>query len=256
MHFLFSKSKSYLCNNPRPKPIAAPENVCLLSCLPLCLHRQHTGSLSFTPAPAFYHFPATLGVTSERSHLSAHYSRAICSIFGMDSCSISPDLQSRHPGPPWLFPAGAGFPRVTLTWRLWSKLLGHPLSSASKVKKLKSFDALENALDFWRSNPTSPHLPCAWHGLERWKPSWAEVAGLIYPHHLPLQKDSLGLGYLLLLLLKQPQLHFPPLAALALSHGSAHPGPLHICREVTWGKGEHGLLCYSACRGCSGSSLL
>lgn len=124
----------------------------------------------------------------------------------------------------------AGFPRATFTWRLWSKYPGHPLSSASKVKKLERFEGLENSFNFWRRKLASPHLLCAWHGPEQRKPFWAEVAGLITPHHLLQQKDSLSLDYLWLLLLKQPQLHLPWLAGRMLSHGSAHPSPLHICR--------------------------
>lgn len=236
--FLISKCKSYLCNNPRPKPIAAPENECLLLCLPLCTVSIQNPSALHLLLHALCCFPTTLGITSERSPHTTRYSTAICSRFGMDSCPISPHLQSRHLGPPWLFPAEAGFPRVTFTWKLWSKHLGHSLSYASKMKELESFEALENALNFWRRNPTSIYLLCVWHDPELRKPSWVEVAGLISPHHLPLRRVSLGLEYVLLLLLKQPQLRLPlrwPLSrwvtALHIPAPYTSAGRLHEAKE-------------------------
>lgn len=105
--------------------------------------------------PQLYTFSCVLFITfqpaSERIHHCAHYGRAIRSTFGMDSCPVFPHPQIRQPGPPWLLPAGGGFPRVTFTWRLWSN---HLLSSASKVKKLETSEALENAFDLERQ----PHL--------------------------------------------------------------------------------------------------
>lgn len=129
-------------------------------------YSSSTKSMSFAvlaslPAPSAYRNPQlytfscvlfiTFQPTSERTHHCAHYGRAICSTFGMDSCPVFPHPQIRQPGPPWLLPAGGGFPRVTFTWRLWSN---HLHSSASKVKKLETSEALENAFDLERQ----PHL--------------------------------------------------------------------------------------------------
>lgn len=100
MQFLISKCKSNLCNKPRPKPTAAPTVACLLLCLPpsACTISTRDPSALHLLLSAFHCFPATLGVTSERSHHSARCSRDICSRFGVDSCPVSPHLQSRHLG--------------------------------------------------------------------------------------------------------------------------------------------------------------
>lgn len=67
VHFLFFKCKSYICNNPMPKPTAAPPNECLFLCLPLCLHPQHTGILSFTPSPVCF---LSLSNQPQRRHIT------------------------------------------------------------------------------------------------------------------------------------------------------------------------------------------
>lgn len=209
-----------------PKPTTAPPNECLLLCLPLCLHCQPTGILSFTPSPVCFFI--TFQPASERTHHRAHYSRAICSRFGMDSGPVFPHLQIRQPGPPWLLPAGAGFPRETFTRRLWSN---HLLSSASKVKKLETSEALKNTFNLERQ----PHFF-----------SSTSCLTLTRAEEILLRR---GRAYFLLSFFPGKRLHWictascfycwngpnflslPPLAP-SLSHGSAHAGCSHSCREA------------------------
>lgn len=135
------------------------------------------------------HFSCVLFITfqpaSERTHHCAHYSRAICSRLGMDSCPVFPHLQIRQPGPPWQLPAGAGFPRESFTGRLSSN---HLLSSASKVKKLEISEALKKTFSLERKpNFFSSTSTCL--TLTRVEKSCWKGPGLISSCHLPLKKD-------------------------------------------------------------------
>lgn len=143
VRFLFPKCKSYLCHNP--KPIAAPPNECLLLCLPLCLHHQHTGILSFTPSPVCF---LSLSNQPQRGHTTV-FTTAGPFVPDLGWILAQFSLTCRSPGPPWLLPAGAGFPRITFTWRLWSN---HILSSTSK--KLEIAETLENTFSLERQ----PHF--------------------------------------------------------------------------------------------------
>lgn len=224
VHFLFSKCKSYLCNNSMPKPIAAPPNECLLLCLPLCLHCQHTGILSFTPSPLCF---LSLSNQPQRGHTT------VLTIIG----SFVPDLKwtlaqfsltcrsgnQAHLGCCQL---ELDF-QVFFTWRLWSN---HLLSSASKVNKLEISEALGNTFNLERqlhfSSTSCLTLTRAKEVLlSRGRP-YSLVS--FTPEKRLHQICAASSFYCW----KRLQLFLPPLATLTLSHSSAHPGTWSVFREA------------------------
>lgn len=139
----------------------------------------------------------TFQPTSEWTHHCAHYNRVIRSRFWMDSCPVFPHLKIRQPGPPWLLPAGAGFPRVTFTWWL---IKSHSFL-CFKGKEVGKLWGSQKHHQFWEATPLL--LICFMPDTEQSKGSPAEQGQALFPGIIySWKKTSLNLYCLLLLLLE------------------------------------------------------
>lgn len=178
--------------------------------------------LASLPAPSAYRNPQlstffcvlfiTFQPTSERAHHCAHYSRAICSRFGMDSCPVFPHLQ---------------ITRATLAAASWSWISKGNLHLKTLIKshsflhfKGKEVGNCQGSRKHLQFGETAPLLLIYFMPeTDQSRGSPAEQGEALFPPIIyPWKQISLNLYCLLLLVLKQPQLYLPPLSTLTLSH--------------------------------------